>query len=116
MIINILSGLGEYPVELPDDVTINDLPGFIQAFGGIVVPFEEEGRPPGNLFLPASQIQGITWYVEKVMANPVDDADLAEVSFIGEEEPGDETLAPGIEDPGVVPAPTGPNGEVFIDA
>lgn len=99
MIVNILSPMGSYPVELGDKLTVHDLPAMIQGNGGIVVPFQEDGKPPSNLFLPASQIQGITWVIEAMQ--PAQDlaADVADVSYIGEEEP-------------VV----GNNGEVFIDS
>ena len=107
--VTILCGIGEYPVDLTDGITVNDLPRLIAGNGGIVVPVVADDVD--HLFIPASQIQGITWAEEEIIAE-VGPEDLAEVAFIGEEEPSTD-----IEDPGEVPAPpTGPNGEVFIDA
>lgn len=106
--INILCGLGEYPVDIPSGLTVNDIPQLLASAGGIVVPIEVTDGERGisdtlvdNLFIPASQIQGITWASAALVGDmTADDADVAEVSYIGEEEPT---------------VPTGPNGEIFID-
>ena len=109
MIVNILCTMGAYPVELGDN-TVNDLPRMIQGNGGIVVPFQEEGAPvrPSRLFIPASQIQGITWVIEEIAVDPLlagsSDDPGADVSYIGEVEPGTEG------------GKVGENGELFIDS
>ncbi len=112
--ITILCGMGEYPVDLPEGLTVDDLPRLIEGAGGIVVPWSGT-EVSGKMFIPSSQIQAITW-VDSVVTE-AEDAEVADVAYIGEEEPG--TYAEGlvdIEDPGVVDTPaTGPNGEVFID-
>ena len=117
-IITVIAELGEFPVELPDDVSVTQLPRFIEQFGGIVVPVIEDNIA-GRLFIPTGQIQGISW---QEIAPPVEPAvDLAEVSYLDEEEP-DTTLAheqyPAADltpEEALVPAGKGANGEVWVD-
>ena len=114
--ITILCGQGEYPVDLSDGLTVDDLPRLIESAGGIVVPWRGN-EIAGKMFIPSSQIQGITW-TDTIVTEVAEDADVADVSYIGEEEPG--THAEGlvdtdVEDPGAEPPAKGHNGEVFID-
>ncbi len=100
--ITILCGIGEYTVPLPPDVDINDLPMLLEARGGIVVPLDIEDVP-SFLFIPAAEIQGITWPVVVAEVPDVEpEEDLAEVSIIGDQEPGSS-------------GKVGENGEQWLD-
>jgi hypothetical protein len=104
MIVNVYCGLGEYPVEL-GDITVQDLPKLIATNNGIVVPIESDGE--NRLFIPAAQIQGISWFDVGIVGDVAEEIaeDVAEVSYIGEGEPDvDQTNGD-----------RGENGEVFLD-
>ena len=106
--VNILCAIGEYPVDLTGDVTIQVLPKLIEQAGGIIVPVDDPKGDVDRLWIPAGQITGITWAEEELPVEEPADEDLAEVSIIGEEEPGG---TDAIDDPKV-----GNNGEqLFID-
>lgn len=104
MNITILCGLGEYPVELPDGLTVNDLPRMIEGTGGIVVPTKVENELGSKLFIPSSQIQGITWADGGLVGDVTED--LANVSYIEQNDAAEDP----VENPKV-----GDNGEVLID-
>lgn len=113
MIITVIAELGEFQVELPDTITVNQLPEFIQKYGGIVVPILIEETQPAKLFLPAAQIQGISWLTDEKAPPAEDTADLAEVSYIEPDEAAIDLT--DVEEAEVVKPGRGDNGEVWTD-
>lgn len=104
MIITVLCAMGNYKVELGTN-TVQDLPRLIEGAGGIVVPIDDI-ELDNKLWIPAAQILGITWHDGGIVAVPDETAEVADVSYIGEEEP---TIGPVTGDKGI-------NGELFIDS